>query len=116
MTNNRYFLPLAIKTYDAAQADEVKAIKNKLNEDELVEQHKDDPRLKQHLEASRPKITFVEESTFVSNLNALFAKDTPASELPEDAMSAFLQSGAIVLTESEAKKLKLKVNSKGIDI
>ena len=114
MPSNRYFFPISIKAYEAEKSEEVKSFKDKLHEDELTEQHKDDPRLKQHLEAARPKISFVEEDKFVNNLNALFAKDIPADQIPEDAMATFLQSGAIVLTESEAKKLKLR--QKGIDI
>ena len=112
----RYFLPISLTKYEEAVSEEVLSMKDKLNEDELAERHKDDPRYKQYEAEQRTKVKIVEEEDFKKALNGLFADDKPSDSISDDAMQAFLTSGAIVLKEEEIKKIKAAPVRKVLDL
>lgn len=112
----RYFFPVELTKFEEVMSEKVSSVKDDLQEDEMAEKHGDDPRYKQYLEEQRPKVKIVEEKTFVNTINSLFPDDKPAETIPEDALTTFLASGAIILKEEEIKKIRAASSRKGINI
>lgn len=103
---DKIIFPVRMQSYDKTISAAMRKLKDRYQEDELIEQYKNDPKLNAYLERERPTAEFVTLNGYLRGLDRAFDDVINGSVSPD----SYLDLGGIVLTKSDIEKLKASKN------